>query len=280
VPGSGSFNYGSTVTVSSNSGSLVRTGYTFGGWNTLADGSGTDYTAGSGTFTMGASNVTLYAKWTVNSYTVTYDANGATGGTVPGSQSYNYGSTVTVSGNTGSLVRTGFVFGGWNTAANGTGSNYAAGTDTFSMGAANVTLYAKWDSICSLSSYNVPAPTSWPISSQIVNVRLAGVAKTFLKVTPGATFNLTYDFNLYADGWCPGCVQQFYVGFAGQTQSQCTSFSRGSTFKTFYGKSVDMVAPSTPGPYYLSTTGSLEYGCVSVATAADPSYYFALICVQ
>ena len=52
----------STVTVASNSGSLVRTGYTFSGWNTQPDGNGTNYTAGSGTFTITA-NTTLYAKW-------------------------------------------------------------------------------------------------------------------------------------------------------------------------------------------------------------------------
>lgn len=52
----------STVTVASNSGSLVKTGYTFSGWNTQPDGNGTNYTAGSGTFTITA-NTTLYAKW-------------------------------------------------------------------------------------------------------------------------------------------------------------------------------------------------------------------------
>jgi len=44
-------------------GDLVKTGYTFTGWNTAADGSGTDHAVGS-TFTMGAADVTLYAKWT------------------------------------------------------------------------------------------------------------------------------------------------------------------------------------------------------------------------
>jgi len=55
---------GETVTVQANSGTLVRTGYTFSGWNTAADGTGTTYTAGSGTFTI-TTNTTLYAQWTV-----------------------------------------------------------------------------------------------------------------------------------------------------------------------------------------------------------------------
>lgn len=44
-------------------GTLTRTGYTFTGWNTAANGSGTARAAGS-TFAMGNANVTLYAQWT------------------------------------------------------------------------------------------------------------------------------------------------------------------------------------------------------------------------
>ncbi|MFD2408997.1 InlB B-repeat-containing protein [Paenibacillus rhizoplanae] len=133
-----------TVTVLGNTGSLVKTGNTFAGWNTAANGSGTNYAEGA-TFSMGAANVTLYAQWTANpTYTVTYNGNGSTGGTVPtDSNSYAQNAAVTVIGNTGSLVKTGSTFAGWNTAANGSGTSYAADA-TFSMGAANVTLYAQW----------------------------------------------------------------------------------------------------------------------------------------
>jgi uncharacterized repeat protein (TIGR02543 family) len=43
-------------------GTLTRTGFTFAGWNTLANGTGTARAAGS-TFAMASANVTLYAKW-------------------------------------------------------------------------------------------------------------------------------------------------------------------------------------------------------------------------
>jgi len=77
-------------------------------------------------------------------YTVTYDGNGNTGGSVPvDSNSFQEGQTVTVLGNTGNLTKTSYTFGGWNTAADGSGTDYAGGT-TFSMGAADITLYAKW----------------------------------------------------------------------------------------------------------------------------------------
>jgi len=77
--------------------------------------------------------------------TVNYDGNGSTGGTVPtDGGSYAVGDTVTVLGNTGSLVKSGSTFAGWNTLSDGTGTSYAGGA-TFTMGSANVSLYAVWD---------------------------------------------------------------------------------------------------------------------------------------
>ena len=78
-------------------------------------------------------------------YTVTYNGNGSTGGSVPvdGSSPYSTGATVTVLGNTGTLVKTGFVFVGWNLLANGSSTTYVAG-NTFTMGTSNVILYALW----------------------------------------------------------------------------------------------------------------------------------------
>ncbi|MDK2866279.1 MAG: hypothetical protein PWP38_594, partial [Clostridiales bacterium] len=55
-----------SITVKGNSGNLVRTGYTFIGWNTQADGLGTNYAADA-SLTMGSSDITLYAMWAVNS---------------------------------------------------------------------------------------------------------------------------------------------------------------------------------------------------------------------
>ena len=62
-------------------GNLVKTGYSFVGWNTAANGSGTSQAAGS-TFNMGTTNVTLYAKWMANpTYTLTMAVNPTGGGT-------------------------------------------------------------------------------------------------------------------------------------------------------------------------------------------------------
>ncbi len=137
------YRQGTLVTVLGNSGSLVKTGYAFAGWNTMTDGSGTNYAAGA-TLTMGSANLVLYAKW-APTYTVTYDGNGSTGGTVPvDAAAYLQGASVTTLGNTGSLAKTGYTFAGWNTMANGSGITYTTGL-AFSI-SGNVSLYALWTS--------------------------------------------------------------------------------------------------------------------------------------
>ena len=97
--------------------SFTRTGYTFAGWNTLANGTGTNYTDGA-VYSFSA-DITLYAKWTtLPDHTVTFNSNGGTGSMAP--QAANVPTALTLN----SFTRTGYTFAGWNTLANGTGTNY------------------------------------------------------------------------------------------------------------------------------------------------------------
>jgi uncharacterized repeat protein (TIGR02543 family) len=136
APTSTSVNAFTSTSLATNSGTLARNGFTFGGWNTRADGAGTTYTAGQTNFSP-PSDLTLYALW--NS-TITYNANGATG-TAPTPVSLIGTASNTFSLNSGSgLTRTGLSFSGWNTAADGSGTNYLGGASYTSVGSA--TLYA------------------------------------------------------------------------------------------------------------------------------------------
>jgi uncharacterized repeat protein (TIGR02543 family) len=147
-----------TVTVLGNTGNLTRVGYNFAGWNTAANGSGTNYAAAA-TFSMGASGAILYAKWTaVPTYTITYNANSSTSGTVPFNQTKTDGINLTLATNIGTLARTNYNFAGWNTLADGTGTDYAAGA-TY-IGNANLTLYAKWTPVTYAVTYNTNSSTS------------------------------------------------------------------------------------------------------------------------
>lgn len=141
---------GDNVAILANT--YTRTGYTFTGWKT-APSSGTDY-APEGTITGISSNITLYAQWSAGTlYSVTYNGNGATSGSVPvdASSPYASGSNVTVLGNTGSLALANYTFDGWATANDGTGTSYTA-DGTISGIAADVELFAKWKQTVTLNT--------------------------------------------------------------------------------------------------------------------------------
>ena len=163
VPAAQTVNAGSSVTLASGSG-LTRSGFTFDGWNTSTDGTGTDYNAGA-VFTSTA-DITLYAKWTSTAYTVTYSINGGTG-TVPAVQSVNIGSSVTLAGGNG-FTRSGFTFGGWNTSTAGTGTNYSAGA-AFTP-TANIVLYARWNSVAVRTFYEQVAAYATATGNVVVTV--------------------------------------------------------------------------------------------------------------
>ena len=125
---------------------FTKTGYTFKNWNTKADGSGTSYADKASVKNLTATNgatVTLYAQWTANKYTVTYNANGGTG--TMANQELTYDKAAALNANT--FKRTGYRFNGWNTKADGTGTSYADKASVKNLTAnsgGTVTLYAKW----------------------------------------------------------------------------------------------------------------------------------------
>ena len=94
-------------------------------------------------------SISVYTEAAPSTFTVTYDANEATEGSVPEDNTeYASGALVTVLDNTGNLVKDGYDFDGWQ--IDKTGTVYTAG-QTFNI-SSNVTLYAKW-SEKSLTNY-------------------------------------------------------------------------------------------------------------------------------
>jgi uncharacterized repeat protein (TIGR02543 family) len=117
----------------------TKTGYAFGGWFTASDFSGSAVTS----IPLGSiGNKAFFAKWTPV-YTITYDGNGNDGGSAPVDAGlYITGANVNVLAQ-GTLLKSGSIFTGWNTALDGSGTPYAAGA-TLTIGTTNVTLYAQW----------------------------------------------------------------------------------------------------------------------------------------
>ncbi len=125
----------------------TKTGYTFTGWNTQSDGSGTVYTDGQNVVNLTAvegEKVTLYAQWRANNYTIRFDGNTADGGsTSDQAMTYDQAANLTANGYT----KTGYSFKGWNTQSDGGGTAYTDGQNVVNLTAVEgekVTLYAQW----------------------------------------------------------------------------------------------------------------------------------------
>lgn len=147
---------GASAALTANS--FTKSGATFAGWNTRADGAGTSY-ADCATYTMESSApVTLYASWSTGTFTINYSGNGNTAGAAPDASSYDFGAVATAAAQ-GSLSRNGYEFDGWNTSANGSGTDRSAG-EQFTMPATNLTLHAQWSIVAYTVSYNLAGGTN------------------------------------------------------------------------------------------------------------------------
>ncbi|MDD3400810.1 MAG: InlB B-repeat-containing protein [Eubacteriales bacterium] len=127
------------------------------------------YPSGSDRYITVTSDITLQAVWTTtptasptSTISVSYNANAGSDkvSNLPGTQKANKGSTITIS--TQTPTRAGYTFGGWNTKANGTGTNYSGGSKTSS----SLTLYAKWTQATPTPAASpTPTPTPEPTPS-------------------------------------------------------------------------------------------------------------------
>lgn len=178
------------IVVSANVGQLVKTGHLFTGWNTKADGTGTNYSPNE-SFKIGTNNVTLFAQWAIKQFTVRFVSNG---GTTINPKQVQYNAKITAE----QPVKSGYVFEGWYKDATFTTAwNFVSDVIT-----ADTTLYAKWGSIpTSGGNTNPPAnnsdsETTPPSDVENIVVDVAAgdgmtVSKTTIKRTKNAdgTFN-------------------------------------------------------------------------------------------
>ncbi len=128
--------YGKALTLSNTK--PTRTGYTFLGWSTSKTATSATYQSG-GSYTVNA-GTTLYAVWKINTYTVSYNANGGSG--VPTVQTKTYNQTLTLSST--KPTRIGYTFLGWSTNQTATSATYQPGANYTAN--AGTTLYAVWKS--------------------------------------------------------------------------------------------------------------------------------------
>ncbi len=224
----------------------TRSGYRFLGWFTKESG-GTEITENPYTPT---TDITLHAQW-VQVFTVTYDPNNATSGTVPtdANSPYDINKIVTVQGNTGNLQRLGYNFVGWNTAIDASGTQYSVG-QTFTI-TENTTLYAQWiENYCTLT-FTIPSGGGQAVSApeQVLN----GYPITFPEVT-----------GISSEYWCET--------FIGWTTEEPNGEGLWDGTPTIYGSGTNSEAITANTTFYAvyqrsggGASGSVDLKCADVS---------------
>ena len=120
---------------------IEKTGYTIIGWNTNKNA--TTSTWNINTSKSISSSATYYPILKANIYTITYNANGGSGG--PSSQSYKYAPNGNIYLSSDRPSKTGYTFMGWSESPSATSASYSPGQWWGTHNANNYTLYAVWE---------------------------------------------------------------------------------------------------------------------------------------
>lgn len=234
-----------TVTYNANGGSCSTTSasaarttkYTFSKWNTKADGSGTDYSAGA-SYTPSAA-VTLYAKWT--------------------------SSTTTAAVTLPTPTRTGYTFKGWSTSSSATSGSTGSYTPT-----GNVTLYATWQINTWTVSYSANGGTSSTVPAS--QTKTYGQTLTLSTTTPtrnDSTTTYTVTFN--ANGGSVSPTSATATKTTKYTFSKWNTKSDGSG--TDYNPGGSYTANSA-ATLYARWTSSSSFPSVTLPTPTRTGYNF------
>lgn len=259
----------STITVDYNAATAIpssaptRTNFTFKGWNTAANGSGTAYTAGQSIAHL-TTNLPLYAQWEAYPV-VTYNANSGTGApsadtVAPGV--YNI--------KTGTPTRTGYVFGGWtptqNSTANGLYSYNAtiSGSQRSMNVTSNVTLYALWNPVVTYSAGTKPSGAKDEIanmpSTTTYTVAYNGTHTVLTTPTPTLT---GYTFG----GWAKSTAATTKVTSLTNVTAPVTLVLIWTEKSIYAVQFFDQATATTDGTAY-NTQNNLKWtGAVTVPTA-------------
>lgn len=259
----------STITVDYNAATAIpssaptRTNFTFKGWNTAANGSGTSYTAGQSIAHL-TTNLPLYAQWEAYPV-VTYNANSGTGApsadtVAPGV--YNI--------KTGTPTRTGYVFGGWtptqNSTANGLYSYNAtiSGSQRSMNVTSNVTLYALWNPVVTYSAGTKPSGAKDEIanmpSTTTYTVAYNGTHTVLTTPTPTLT---GYTFG----GWARSTAATTKVTSLTNVTAPVTLIPIWTEKSIYAVQFFDQATATTDGTAY-NTQNNLKWtGAVTVPTA-------------
>ena len=222
-------------------------------------------TISSSTKVTANSDHTVYALWTPNTYTITYNANGGAGSM--GNTVVNYGTNTAIRSNT--FTKTGYTFAGWTTRTDGVddGYNWTGWSGTWKYvdgqyGISNNTLklYAIWkDTTPPSMDYGPSTGTTWCTGKEVwvsCSDSGSGMKETYMNDNGTVTTGTTY-------------TSQGMSARSGnkKTYLRCTDNAGNVTEKTIWNYYVkDRYCSST---YYCRRA---EFGCETCSYGTSANY--------
>ena len=215
-------------------------------------------TISSSTKVTANSDHTVYALWTPNTYTITYKANGGSGG--PSSQSYKYAPNGNIYLSSDRPSKTGYTFMGWSESPSATSASYSPGQWWGTHNANNYTLYAVWkDTTPPSMDYGPSTGTTWCTGKEVwvsCSDSGSGMKETYMNDNGTVTTGTTY-------------TSQGMSSRSGnkKTYLRCTDNAGNVTEKTIWNYYVkDRYCSST---YYCRRA---EFGCETCSYGTSANY--------
>lgn len=250
--------YSATVSIHGNP--FSRTGYNFTGYR---DGGGTSWVPGEGytayfSAGTGSKTINLYCQWQIQTFTISYNANGGTG--APSSQTKTYGQDLTLSAT--EPTRTNYIFQGWSTSS--TGAVEYQPEATFQV-EANTTLYAIWAVAAStLSTVTSPVQVgssgtaTWNIIGTSYTYQLAVTFSNAPTVTVSVAANTSSTSFTIPTTWYQYIPNATSVTATATLTTYDGASALGSTSKTFTVEIPSTIKPTissfTVSPYSTNAT--------------------------
>ena len=246
---------------------FTKTGYTFAGWNTKADGTGANYTDKQSVTNLAAHNgtITLYAKWTPNTYTINFHANGGTG--TVNSISATYDKSVTLPSN--SFTRTGYTFLGWSDEQNTYEAKWDAGDSVSNLTSSNngtVTLFAVWSANSYVVKFNGNGSTSGSMSNQSFTY---GVSQALTANAYKRAYVVTYNYNGNGTSNTTATATATFNGWATSATGAVVHTDKKSVSNLATSGTVNLYANWTLGSVTLPTPTRTGYTFAGWYTAAS-----------
>lgn len=267
-----SFTYDASATALTSN-AFTRTGYQFNGWNRQSDGKGTSYTDGQSVRNLTSTKdgiVDIYAQWTANTYSVVFNGNGNTGGSMS-NEGFTYDAAKALTSN--AFYKDGYHFDYWTTNSDGSGTQYTDGQSVSNLTTTNsgtVNLYAHWTKVTVTDLTFAPAAAA---GSTTVTVTPT------LSATPTGTSSICWGF--YYDAECEDEVEGVTFSSDPSSGANAVTFTTPNVSGTYYVQAIYRAGSTCAGtilntyvePYVVASehTVTLKYVCSGTEIAARGS---------